>query len=176
MSAPTPPPQPPTRTTRSASKRLREEFINPDETDVFYENVFARFNIMQELLNEANANIRKLLIENENIKCDLSVLKETVNKNECKSVRVSSYADKLKSGPVVLITPNDASQNSEKTKEVLKEKVNPTENKINGIRRAAKGAIIIECMDKNTSENIKASVTQNLGSEYKVELPKKRKR
>lgn len=118
--------------------------------------------------------MEKLLMENIEIKKELSVLKE--NKIDYNQASGSTYADQVKSnGSVVLITPNDNNQKSERTKEVVKERINPAENNITKMWRGSKGAIIIECKDKKSSEKLQSSAIKNLGAEYKIELPKKRK-
>lgn len=165
------------RTTRGRKRRKPDVSANPswtDEESDFICQILDKLDILQETVNETNDMMKTLVNENIEIKKELVALKG--QKNDLNQIRASTYADQVKSnGPVVLITPNDSNQNSATTKEIVKDKINPAESKINGIRRAAKGAIIIECKDKKSSEELHSSVVQRLGDGYKVELPKKRK-
>lgn len=148
-------------------------------------------------------NIKAILDENSRLKKELKTIKELTNKQgeeikkqsdelkkkydeiKLQSEEItkliekpkSSYADQLKSnnGPVVVIKPKNLNQNSEKTKKELKDKINPVDNHITNIRKAAKGAIIVECRDNRATEQLKTSAVQKLSENYEIDLPKKRK-
>lgn len=144
--------------------------------------------IMKKLIEKANKNIILLLEENIFIKAELQEIRnlncttneelKNVISSQQNNARTSmpSYADQLKSsGSLVLITPKDVNQKSEDTKEIVKKNINPVSNKVSGIRKAAKGAVVIECKDKNASEVLKSNAIESLGSNYQIVLPKKRK-
>lgn len=77
---------------------------------------------------------------------------------------------------MVLITPCYSNKNSDKTREVIKEKINPIENQISGIRKAAILQLwLSSAKTRLATELLKTSVAKNLGDGYKVEMPKKRK-
>lgn len=143
-------------------------------------NLFSveHFEILKTIINETNVNIKMLIEENKIIRTELKELKESRDNKSRKTddkVHVS-YADKVKSsGPIVLITPVNANQKCEETKKDIKDKVNPEGNQVTGIRRAAKGAIAIECKDDKSSEKLKNDAAKNLGNEYKVLVPKRRR-
>lgn len=149
--------------------------------DIGLEELLSEIRNLKSLMMSSDRNIKSILDENKLLRVEVEALKKIVsNINATVPVasksRLSSYADQVKSsGPVVLITPFDTNQNSDKTKEIIKDKINPIENQISGIRKAAKGAVVIECKDKKATELLKTSVVKNLGDGYKVELPKKRK-
>lgn len=156
-----------------SSKRKKSDGDYDDED--FKNSILEKLDYMQQELDVANLNIKTVMNENAIIKAELMSIKKSSDLSKS-VVRGGSYADKVKgSGPVVLIAPKDSNQNSEKTKEVVKEKINPVENQVNGIRRAAKGAVIVECKDKNSSEQLKSCVVKSLGDKYDVNLPKRRK-
>lgn len=132
-------------------------------SDKNYESLFTfltdQFVLLKNQLDVANSNINMLLEENREIKSEIrqicNVGKETSGKQLINLGRVS-YAEQLKSsGPVIHIAPKDQKQNSEQTKEVVKSKIDPVSNQINGIRRAANGAVVVECNNKESSEKLK---------------------
>lgn len=139
-------------------------------------------NELKKIVLETNKNIKLILDENAVIKIELNEIKKNCDLmyNELKKLKGDSvcttYADQLKGhGPIVLIAPKDASQKSETTKEIVKKNLNPVQNKVNGIRNVSKGAVIIECKDKNSSEQLRSEALETLGENYQVVLPKKRK-
>lgn len=143
-------------------------------------NICEMFNVLKSKLDEANDNIKILLGENKIIRTELSELKVKISsttqiqKGQTNAVQMT-YAEKCKlSGPVVVIAPKDYNQQCNKTKDDIKDKMNPVNKQINGIRKAAKGAIIIECNDDETSENFKQEAVNSLGDKYKIQVPKRR--
>lgn len=148
--------------------------------DSFQTIILQKLNNLEDVLLETENKLKTIITENSEIKNELSLIKSICEKqnNELNQLREikqtkSSYADQVKSN-VVIVKPIDDNQSSSKTKEIFKEKVNPIENKVSGIRKAAKGSIIIECTNKQQSEKLKSSVAESLGEKYKVEIPKKR--
>lgn len=134
-----------------------------------------KFNFMKNIIDETNNNVKILVEDNKKIKAELVELKQmktAATKDEIK-INIPSYADTLKtSGPVVVITPKDVLQKSDKTKNDIKNKMDPTNTQINGIRHAAKGAIVIECKDNESREQVKSDAVKELGVGYSVVIPK----
>lgn len=169
---------PPILTAVRKSKRLKSDA--DDEPESFQTTILEKLCYLEDALLETKSNLKTILIENSEIKKELSIIRSICEKqnselNQFREVKKKdTYADRVKSN-VVIVKPKDDNQTSSKTKEILKEKVNPLENQVSGIRKAAKGAVIIECTNKLQSESLMSSVAETLGESYKVELPKKRK-
>lgn len=152
------------------------------ESGDMFDKILCEIKELKSVVLSSNNNINLILKENKLLKAEVEILKNIVSKNVnvtgevVSNFRGSSYADQVKTGgPVVLITPFDSNQKSDTTKEFVKEKINPVENQVSGIRNAAKGAVVVECKDKTASELLKTSAVKSLGDAYKVELPKRRK-
>lgn len=141
--------------------------------------------VIEELKKQKNQLKRHEVLLNEikicvdcdkNVNSDLSkqikkIIEEDVNKKV-------SYVDKLKEKESsLIIVPKKLSQKSEVTKKVVKDNINPVDSGATGMRSAAKGAIILECKNKETSATLKDEVTQKLGEDYSVKaLPLKNPR
>lgn len=90
----------------------------------------------------------------------------------------STYAEKLKMGksePVVVIKPKNGDQRSSKTKEEIKEKLNPVQLSVKSMRNVTKGGILLECKNNEAVEKVKEEVREVLGENYEVKVPVKRK-
>lgn len=148
------------------SKRLKSESGADDES--FQTIILEKLNILEDASLETENNLKTILMENSEIKNELSVIRSICEKqnselNQFREVRKKdTYAEQVKSN-VVIVKPKDDNQTSSKTKEILKKKVDPIENQVSGIQKAAKGANIIECTNKQQSENLKASLAKSLG-------------
>lgn len=73
--------------------------------------------------------------------------------------------------------PKEKNQNSTKTKEDIKQNINPTllsvkVNKIHELKN--NGAVSISCVNKQSVEKIEAEIKQKLGSDYEVQVPNMR--
>lgn len=153
------------------------------ETDeITMQSLFMILKNVESKLHEHDSILQRIILcveseqnnQNELSKQIKQIIKEDNNKNS--NAVKTTYAEKLKSsGPVVLITPRDKSQNSDQTKEFIKNKIDPITNKINGIRKAAKGAVVVECKDTEAIRKFQSDAQTNLGTSYQVELPKRRK-
>lgn len=174
-------------------KRLKSE--TEDDDDEFQSCLIKKLDFLKKCAISTESNIKLIMEENKQMRSELDNIvaytksqSEEIKKqteiiktqseeiNKLREKPKSTYADQLKSnGPVVLIKPKDVSQKSEATKKELKDKINPVDSHINSIRTAAKGAIIVECRDVQASEQLKSRALQRLGTDYTVDLPKKRK-
>lgn len=165
-----------------SSKRLK-----PDNNDVDSECMLLDIMNIKEIITVTNMNINILLEDNKLLRNEVNEIRKICEslKSELIKCNVSSfnsqpvrntYADQLKpSGPVILIAPKNSNQNSDTTKEFVKKSIDPVTNKVSSIRKAAKGAIVVECEDKNASEKFKNDAVNSLGDSYQITVPKKRK-
>lgn len=192
------PPQPKKVITRSATNARHDSAPVLQTVDIlssYADNVFdseptknieqlftflsERFDFLKSQLDVANSNINILLEENREIKSEIKLICSIKNENagnQVSNMGRMSYADQVKSsGPVIHIAPKDPRQKSEQTKEMIKNKIDPVSNQINGIRNAAKGAVVIECNNKESSEKFKNDAVKLLGDQYKIQAPKLRK-
>jgi hypothetical protein len=123
------------------------------------------------MLNEFNANKK--------------IVKESADKIIEKSSNLqNSYAEVLKNNiigdkkstqkklePVVIIKPKDKKQNSEKTKEDIKQKINPRDVPVNGLVNTKDGGILIRCKNHDASKIVKNIVDNELSDNYTINLP-----
>lgn len=179
----------PPRNTRNAAKRKKEEndeMENGDQETDKLNLIAEKINGVYDIVSMLKADFAKLLLENTEIKNELHKMRKI---NECLKCELSkanitelnvktnvSYADKVKeiSGPVVLIKPKDQNQKSDETKKVIKNKINPSDNKISGIRKAANGAVVIECKDLISGKKLETEAKNSMGENYQVQMPKRR--
>lgn len=90
--------------------------------------------------------------------------------------KTNSYADVLKvNDPVVVIVPKDVEQKSSVTKKLIKDKIDPADNNVSGIRSGANGSVVVECKSKAATEQFKEQAVSKLGDQYLIKLPEQRK-
>lgn len=124
--------------------------------------------------------LQSLLDENVCLKTDIACLKKVVQKmyseNQPTSVnKNSSYADQLKnSEPVLLIVPKDTNQDYIETKSDLIKNISPTKISVDTVRKAANGAIVVQCKDQESSNILKTSATNKLSEKYDIKTPSPR--
>lgn len=124
--------------------------------------------------------------------CDLiskmSEVKDALKQNEKevlleiqkvnKPVGRKTYVDIVKArqnDPALLVVPKNKGQNSEETKRVIKEKVDPVQNPVNSIRRIMNGGIALECGRLEDKEKLKKNVSEQMGTDYDVHLTELKK-
>jgi hypothetical protein len=86
-----------------------------------------------------------------------------------------TYAEKLKlkkNEPVVIVRPKNLEQKCIDTKKEIKAKINPTDLPVNGLRNAARGCVVIEVKDKQSTEVVRQKAAETLGDEYEVVVAK----
>lgn len=99
-----------------------------------------------ELVRDLTLAAELLMDENSKIKAELNKLQQLHISNQVPDVqKKTSYACAVKSKPVVIVRPKDASQSSSLTKKALRAKVVPSNNIVCDIRNTAHGGIVIEC-------------------------------
>lgn len=142
---------------------------------------------LEEIKNDLK--IQKELVEkHENTLKNIEIIFESgkMNENmasEIKKVireerteKVPSFAEVLKiNDPVVVVLPKDAEQESNVTKQLIKSKIDPVNHSVSGIRSAAKGAVVIECKNKEATKQLQKEAIEKLGDDYVVKLPEQRK-
>lgn len=91
--------------------------------------------------------------------------------------KTPSLADIIKTGSnsSVIIKPKNVEQKSDITKNDVKEKINPGEISVNGIRKVGKGAIVIECTNKQASEKLIKELNENLSESYDIKQAESKK-
>lgn len=85
-----------------------------------------------------------------------------------------TYAAKLKAAPPIIIQPKKK-QEVKKTKEDLRDKVDPTNLKFTALKTNKNGAISIESENIDESKKIKSAIEEKLGKEYDVKAPELKK-
>lgn len=149
------------------------------------------------LVNDLQAQVRKLSADNtsahtsntlainavnETIISNESIVKESVREvvsaafpnTLSKTITIHSYANVVKQKPALLITPVNAAQSCIETRNTMREKINPVGLPISDVRNGSHGSIVIECNDKDSSDQLKAEVAEKLGSSYTVNIMAKR--
>lgn len=154
---------------------------------------------VQDQLHELKTMISKLIDENNIIKEKLDGIEKLNNKlvmevqqlrsksnNEIlasgeikkilqENIKKPLYADQVKrNNPVVIVKPKDISQKAEVTKKVVKENINPISSQIHDVRKASKGAIIMECKDNEATEKLRNETLAKLGENYVVSIPQQK--
>lgn len=137
----------------------------------------------------SDRNIKLILENNKCLREEVEVLKGVVSKISMNSNSVNkeitkgiqkiikddkkiSYAESVKSNePVVIIVPKNSEQKSEATKAEIKNKISPTAIKISGIQNASKGAIVVECKNKEASAKLMNEAVAKLGDKYDINIP-----
>lgn len=181
----------PTPNTRNAAKRKKDDEFDEmenesDEMNKKLKLIADKIEGVFDIVSLLKVDFAKLMLENKEIKTELCNIRKINESLKCQLSKISvtdlnvktnvTYADKLKevSGPVVLIMPKDQNQKSDETKKVLKSKINPSENKISGIRKAANGAVVVECKDMVSGKNLETEAKNSMGENYEVQMPKRR--
>ncbi|KAJ8948243.1 hypothetical protein NQ318_013231 [Aromia moschata] len=105
------------------------------------------------------------------IKNEVNTLVEGVKNRNYDESQAKSYANATKEA--VVIKPK-IKQGSTKTKESIKESINPVELKvgISEIRNIQEGGIIIKCDTKEEAEKIKSAANEKLSENYNINTPK----
>lgn len=90
---------------------------------------------------------------------------------------IPSFADILKTpqNHAIIIKPKNSTQKNEQTMEDIRKNISPTSASINYIKKVSKGAVVIECGQKEDIAKLKTAVYSSLGANYDVSIPEKRK-
>lgn len=169
--------------TRSGSAKGRIEELSTDKYIVEQLKIAAaNFKKSEENFSVLIKEVKAIKLELENVKVTNESLVSEIKKLREENIKCnvpvekSSFAEVTKcNGPVVLIAPKNSNQKSEKTKEIVKNAINPIVNKVSGIRNVAKGGVIVQCSDSSSSEKLQRDVIDNMGEHYNIVIPKRRK-
>lgn len=139
--------------------------------EVLNEKYNTILNLMNEILETVNSKDSELNKKIENL-----MNKQVTQKQiERKTVTLAEII-KTGSNSSVIIKPKNSEQKSDITKNDIKEKINPAEISVNGIRKVGKGAIVIECTDKKASDKlIKELNDNNLSGSYDIKETESKK-
>ena len=155
---------------------------SPKMDNISIELILKKLADIKNLCETSNQSINILIKENSELRDIIKDLKseiETIKNdksNKPTEETQTSYANMLRNnGPVVLITPKDSNQKSDYTKQAFKEQINPIGTNITSIRKAAKGAVVVQCDNLKTREKLLNQVKNKLGDKYEYNLPKSRK-
>jgi hypothetical protein len=88
-----------------------------------------------------------------------------------------SFADMVKrqsNGPLMIVKPKNATQQSDETKKIIKERIDPVVVPVNTIKSVSNGSVLIQCNDSNKIEECKKSLESHLGEDYEVSVSKQR--
>lgn len=100
-------------------------------------------------------------------------LLESNSRNITNSNCPQTYADVIKkNSEPLIIKPKNTNQNSSTTKNVLTQKLSPSDLKISlsEITQGSQGRIMIHCQDKHSLEKLKTNVEKELGAEYEIKV------
>lgn len=150
----------------------------------FKENALMRAEL--EEIKKLNAHLLKELEKkegypnvNSDILTDFKDVRKTIQESLSKvSEQISnsplvpkkpSYSSVAKSGnAVIVVKPKDITQSSDSTKSAVKNVINASEFKIQGVRNVNKGGIVIECDTKDEIEQLRKDAESKLGDNYEV--------
>lgn len=137
--------------------------INPENSNEKYESVLKA---LQKILTTVNTDKAEIMKKIDN----LTNKQHTHKPNEQNINKSMTLAEIIKTGSSssVLIKPKKVDQKSDETKTYLKDKINPVDISVNGIRKVARGAIVVECTNKEASEKLIQKLNKDLSDRYEV--------
>lgn len=171
--------------TRSRPKRKKsaaeddERESDPELPETFAE-LIAEIRDIKQIVRNCESNINLLRQENQEQSKVISHLRSEVNKlSNAKDVnvkhqnKIKSYADTLNSScePDIVIQPKKNDQNSDTTINDIKKNISPSKICIDKLRKAANGAIIVKCANKESSELFQNCAKEKLCDNYDVKVP-----
>lgn len=138
-----------------------------------YDNIMSALDINKvSIIEKVDENLNKVVEKIKKLKQE--IISEIKEKNNCdeKNKRPMSYADKLKLP--LIVKPREKQQNSSKTIEEIKNKINPSalSVNVNNIQELKNnGAISISCANKQSVEKIEKEIKDKFGENYEVQVP-----
>jgi hypothetical protein len=123
----------------------------------FYTKITNSINIQSKQINEVK---NEMLCKNDELKSSYA---EIVKNNNVKI--------KKKTDSVVIIKPKDKSQNVNKTKDDVKNSINPNEIPVNGLSQVNDGGVVIRCKNKEDIGKIKEIVENTMSEKYEARIP-----
>lgn len=171
---------------RRSKRKLNDGEL--DEQNNIFQELLKEIKSLKSIVMASETNIKLILETNKDLRNEIEFLKGIVDKNnmsdsvnkeltkEIKKIirddKKISYSETVKCNePVVVIVPKNSEQKSEVTKAEIKNTISPTSNKVSGLRNAAKGAIVVECKNKEAVEKLRKEAVAKLGEKYDVNIP-----
>lgn len=135
---------------------------------------------LKDYVKEGNDNSKTNIVDLTN---KITEIKEVVKHNEeilivNKPTGRKTYVDIVKerrNDPALLVVPKNKNQNSEETRRIIKEKVDPVKNPVNLARRIMNGGIALECTNFVDKDSLQKSVSEQMGIENDVHLTELKK-
>lgn len=92
-------------------------------------------------------------------------IKKIINKDK----KQFTYADQLKQNnePAIVVIPKKT-QNSDDTKNDIRNSISPSKISVDSIRNGTKGAVIIKCKDNKSSQFLKSTAAEKMGEKYEI--------
>lgn len=144
-------------------------------------NIFSFLCIFEERLMRQEKSNEHMLKEFEIMNSALKQIAESKGNDEnniTKNNDRKSYASVTKkSMPVgaVVIKPKKQQKSEETRADITKKADNPKPVNICGVKNISKGGVLISCKTENDTKNVQKEMSDKLGDEYIVVIPKKRK-
>lgn len=154
---------------QTSKKILINKIVNLIEK---IENVKNNEDVQTNILKDLSTDMIEMKAIVKKTESEVKIIKSDVNKAVNNQ---ETYADKVKlykNDSAVIIKPKNDKQTSATTKTDVKEKIDPTQVPINGLRLISNGAVLLECTNQN-AEQIKALAEINLGENYEIKVPEK---
>lgn len=157
---------------RKRSRCEENEYISITE-------IIETLNTILESNKVMNNKIDELITENKNLKLEISQLKNTRINESAQISNTISYASVASSTKqsVLIVKPKDAAHNIVKTKEDLRQKIQPSEMNT-GItmgRKIRNGGLVLNCEQNNQIDDIKTQIQTKMGAEYEIIKPSPKK-
>lgn len=165
---------------RLAIKRLKLD--NPNDTELV-EQLHDEIINLKKMMVSCAENIQLLLIENKDLKNELSDIKKLVvngihksnpiclSNSVTKTPVVASFASVLKIGKPVLINPKTPSATPAATQKVLKEKLNPSDYELNRVKTTKDGGVVVECISSADRNKLISNAKAQFGDKFDVTIP-----
>lgn len=171
----------PVSSRRPALKRLKADY--PNDSGLL-EQLFGDISALKMMMMSCEKNIQLLVAENKILKKELVEVKQIlsdVDRNSrpdharetvAKTPVAVSFASVLKMGKPVLIHPKTPS-NCDATERVLKEKLNPSDYALKGVKTTKNGGVVVECFSSSDRNKFIANAKEQFGEKYDVTIPTK---
>lgn len=149
----------------SKIKQLQEDISNQDKKLIDQTVLINR--LTKEIYEMKDGNY------NNSLHKELKYLKDSVALINSGNI-IKSYANVV-SREAVVIKPKNV-QDSDKTKEELIEKLNPSDIEVGiaQMKSATDGGIIIKCKTREDTEKIKKAAEECMGNQYKIKIPEQK--
>lgn len=119
------------------------------------------------------ANLERQAEENKITTTEILSRLETTSTTE-KNENLWSTVVKKKKFPPLIIKPKNTNQDSATTKNIVTQKINPSELsvEVNKFKPVGKGSVVIECNDGESLKKLKNKAVAELSDNYTIDIPK----